>query len=165
MIKFGYISQVSNDGRARVFLPEDNMTTHSLPICYPLVSDIQAKYTPKVNDHVACLMDQRNERGVIIGSIYDDSNTPSGVSTDTYLLESASGNIKMSSASFYLSIENQGIDLSNGGDDLKTILVDFITALESETHLSPAGGSTGPPDPATLTALGLIKTRLQNLLK
>ncbi len=75
-IKFGIVTE-SRPGFARVTLSDfDQLRTMWLPILYPKTLEDQAIWTYDKNEHVAVLLDQRGEDGVILGAIFSEADTP-----------------------------------------------------------------------------------------
>ena len=76
--RIGIVSKVSPvSGEARVVFDDlDGLETDELPVLF--AKTLQDRYfaMPDVGEHVACLMDERFETGVILGAVYDDTNLP-----------------------------------------------------------------------------------------
>lgn len=83
MIRFGIISETDpSKGLARVAFEEDDLTTDWLPFVVAKAQRDSYFYCPDVGEHVACLMDQNAENGVILGAIYDAKSAPKASSED-----------------------------------------------------------------------------------
>lgn len=79
MLKFGLISEmIPETGMARVYFEEDDYVSAPLHICVMRSAGDQISFPFNVNEHVACLMDDNCEYGVIVGAIFDETNKPSG---------------------------------------------------------------------------------------
>lgn len=79
MLKFGNISDVNEaKGLARVNFKEDEMVSGWLPMAVPKSKGDKYSIPFEIDEHVACLMDDHCENGVILCAIYDTNNTPDG---------------------------------------------------------------------------------------
>jgi phage baseplate assembly protein V len=77
MLRFGTITEVKPEkGLARVQFAEDDITSAWLPIVQDNTLGDKNYRSMKVNEHVACLMDEHAENGVIVGAIYNKKDTP-----------------------------------------------------------------------------------------
>lgn len=77
MLRFGTITEVKPEkGLARVQFAEDSITSFWLPIVQDNTLGDKNYRGMKVNEHVACLMDENAENGVIVGAIYNSQDTP-----------------------------------------------------------------------------------------
>ena len=77
-MRIGVVSKVSPEtGEARVVFDDlDGMETDDLPVLFAKTLKDRYFAMPDVGEHVACLMDERFEAGVILGAVYDDTNLP-----------------------------------------------------------------------------------------
>lgn len=70
--RFGIVSQ-AKPGFAKVtFLQDDNFTTDWMPIVLPHTMLDKIGYVLNVKEHVACIMDEHCEEGVILGAIHSN---------------------------------------------------------------------------------------------
>ncbi len=77
LIKFGVVSECKPEsGLYRVKLEEDDMTTRFIPVLNVNTLKKKDENPLSLNEHVCCLMDERCENGVILGSIYSSADTP-----------------------------------------------------------------------------------------
>jgi phage baseplate assembly protein V len=77
MLRFGTITEVKPEkGLARVQFAEDEITSAWLPIVQDNTLGDKNYRGMKVDEHVACLMDEHAENGVIVGAIYNKKDTP-----------------------------------------------------------------------------------------
>ena len=77
MIRFGTISETDPaKGLARVAFQEDGLTSDWLPILVPKTAKDSYSWTHDIGEHVACLMDENAENGVILGAIYSEKTAP-----------------------------------------------------------------------------------------
>lgn len=58
-----------------------------------------------------------------------------------------------------------GVKIEANNQSLKTILVDLLTALQQLAPISAAPGSPCAPNPADITKMQALSTRIQSLLK
>lgn len=76
-LKFAEVSAVdSSTGKVKVDFIEDGITSDWLPVMVRNTKDNKHFYLPDIGEHVAALMDEHLERGVIMGAIYSTKNTP-----------------------------------------------------------------------------------------
>lgn len=170
LIKFGNISSVDAEkGTARVEFPEDGIVSFDLPILVTRSKDDKYFHAFDINEHVVCLMDEGCENGVVLGAIYDSKNKPeNGVSKDVSRVKFSDGTkveydrgsstLEVLIGSTKIKAAPDGLEISSGGESLKTILSDFLTQSSTETH---SGSGSGPPNNAA-SYLEII-TRLNNL--
>ena len=77
MLRFGTITEVKPEkGLAKVQFAEDGITSFWLPIVQDNTLGDKNYRGMKVNEHVACLMEENAENGVIVGAIYNKQDTP-----------------------------------------------------------------------------------------
>lgn len=75
LAKFGIISEVDpQTHRARVYFPDLDITSALIPVIVPNTKDNHDEYLPDIDEHVFCII--QDNSGIILGSIYDDKNTP-----------------------------------------------------------------------------------------
>lgn len=69
--------------RVRVAFPDrDQMTSWWLPIAVPKAQNDKAYWLPDLGEQVVCMMDERDEDGAVLGSIYSDADTTPVQSAD-----------------------------------------------------------------------------------
>jgi phage baseplate assembly protein V len=174
MLRFGNISSVDADrGLARVRFEEDGIVTALLPMIGSRTSRDKFYAMPDVGEHVACLMDEYAENGVILGAIYSTKNTPGEVKgQDKIGVEFASGDLieqdrqerylRVKMGDTEVKISQGGPSLTKSNESLKTILVDLLSAIMAETH--PTGvGPSGPP--INLPQYQAIQTRINQFFE
>jgi phage baseplate assembly protein V len=87
MIRFGIISEMLQ-GKARVqFDGDDGIVSAPLPILIPHSLHDQFQFPFEVNQHVACMVDEHCENGVILGAIYDKKNPPVGWDNNKFRIQ------------------------------------------------------------------------------
>jgi phage baseplate assembly protein gpV len=74
-------------GRLRVTFSEfDQMLSYWLPIVVPKTQNDKAYWLPDIGEQVVCLMDERDEAGVVLGAIYSQADATPVQSTDKFHL-------------------------------------------------------------------------------
>lgn len=170
MLKFGYISQIDvNTARVRVQFPDFGITSYWLPVLVQGSGKDKYFHTFDINEHVACVMEENMENGVCLGAVYDSSNQPSGgallktkvVFSDGGLVQydAATSTLTAQSGTTSVVIKPTGVAITKAGESLRQILIDLITQMELETHLSAAPGSPTSP-PVNVAAMTAIKARV-----
>lgn len=86
MLKFGIISDAKPDkGLYRVKIDEEDITTDWLSVLARNTLKVKDEIPLYVNEHVALLMDEMCENGVILGAMWSEADTPaSGAGEDIY---------------------------------------------------------------------------------
>jgi phage baseplate assembly protein V len=174
MLRYGNISQINaSKGLARVHFDDVDIVSGWLPIIVPRTNTDKQVDPMEEGEHVACLMDSRDENGVILGAIYSTQDIPpTDAGADTFIRKFADGTIIKydRGATHEYSITNDtltfkmnrtgGFEISKGTESLKKIINDL--AQECETMTMPvSGASAGPPTNAANFAA--IITRLSTL--
>ncbi|MDA8449845.1 phage baseplate assembly protein V [Acidovorax sp. GBBC 3332] len=92
-LRFGVVSEVDPKGaRARVRFDElDGLETALLPVGQRKTHQDKDYWMPDVGEHVACLMDQYLEDGVILCAIYSDADTPPVADADVRMVRFRDG--------------------------------------------------------------------------
>lgn len=77
-LRFGIVSRIdAATGEAFVkFEDLDGLETAEIPLLYPKTLKDHFYRMLDAGEHVACLMDEHLENGVILGAVYDDENLP-----------------------------------------------------------------------------------------
>ncbi len=74
-------------GRLRVVFTEfDQMLSYWLPVVVPKTQNDKAYWIPDVGEQVVCLMDARDEDGVVLGAIYSQPDSTPVQSADKFHL-------------------------------------------------------------------------------
>lgn len=173
MIRFGNIcDQDPAKGLVRVNFPDDGITSYWLPVV--VSGSLENKYFHPLatNELVACVMDDRLENGVVLGAIYSAAAQPDGATADIVRVKFKDGSeiqydtagtrltAKMGTTELQMSAD--GFTIKRGGEDLKTLLDDLLTAMQAETHTTSTGPSGPPINIADYVA---IKNRIPNLFE
>lgn len=76
-IKYAYVSQVDpGSGKVKIDFIELEITSDWIPVLVKQTKDNKHFWLPDVGEHVVAIMDENLERGVVLGSIYSQKNTP-----------------------------------------------------------------------------------------
>lgn len=189
MLHFGVISEIDTTGcRARVQLDADDMVTDFLPIAQTATLTDKGYQMFDVNEHVAVLMDNEAETGVILCAVYNTDDRPAAPATGageiSRVLRSngtarvtarasrasgtaglkTTGDITVESGAKVKILATGKIRIDAGGENLHTLLADINTHLKNHKHVVAGAATTilQPTDLATSIALGL---RIDNILE
>jgi phage baseplate assembly protein V len=79
----------------RVNFPDrDNLLSYWLQIVVPKTQADQYFYMPDIGEQVVCLMDQHDEYGCVIGSVYSqEDQTPDNATNDTSIVQFSDGTV------------------------------------------------------------------------
>lgn len=118
MLKFGIISEViAVKGMARVKFDADGIVSAPLHCAISSSLNDQVQFPYNINQHVYCIMDDRCERGVIAGAIYDEGNAPEGGDANIVRLKFKDGlELKYDRSAKKLSVLGTGdVELNTDG--------------------------------------------------
>lgn len=77
MLKFGVVTNINPIlAQARVQFADDDVLSYWLPILQQKTQKDKFYAIPDIGEHVACLMDENSEEGVILGAIYSSADSP-----------------------------------------------------------------------------------------
>lgn len=189
MLRYGVISSIQpSKGTARVHFDDDDIVSGELPILQWKTLKDKFAHSFDVGEHVACVMDEYSENGVILGAIYSQDEKPLITNADetgvTYedgsyfkynradkFLDVKVGEtlLQIKDKDFYLKAgqsetraKDAGHTIKKGGESLKAILSDLVDAILAETHPTSTGPSGTPINASQYNA---IKTRLNQLFE
>lgn len=174
MLRFGTISTIDADkGLARVKFEEDGIVSGWLPILVLRSQKDKHSFAYDVNEHVACLMDEHAEDGVILGAIYSAKELPGDVKgADKIGIEFENGDrieqdrqerfLRVVMGETELKVSENGPTVSKASESLKIILSDLVDAILAETHPTAMGPSGTPLNAATYSG---IKSRINNFFE
>lgn len=172
MLRFGIVDQIdAAKGLARVRFPEDNLLSFWLPVLVRKTKDDKFYHMVDVDEHVACMMDERCEDGVILGAMYSSATEPPYTSAskigvkfsddaevvydkETQVLTIiTTGEVQVECGTLKVTgdVEVTGKIDATGKIKSDTDLEAGPTSLSFLTHVHPditSGGTTGPPQPA-----------------
>ena len=88
LLRIGVVTdQDASLARLRVRFDElDQMISYWLPVVVPKTQDDKLYWLPDVGEQVVCLMDARDEDGVVLGAIYSQADATPVQSSDKYHL-------------------------------------------------------------------------------
>lgn len=148
MIKFGTISKIDvKKGYYCVDIDEDEITTKAIPVICLNTKNKKDESPLEQGEHVAVLMDEHFEDGVILGSIYSEADTPpSDASEDVYRTTYQDGSyVKFDKSTGEYTINAKGNVIIESAKDVKIT----CTKLELSGDLSVTGKIDATQDIAT----------------
>lgn len=85
MLRFGLISDTNPaKGLYKVNFDEDDLVSQWIPKIEAGTKNLKVEFPLAPGTHVACLMDEHMENGVILGAVYDDGNSPAFANKDKF---------------------------------------------------------------------------------
>lgn len=94
MYRQGIITEIYPDkGTCRVKFLSDDIVSKPLQICMQGAQDNKFHAPFAINELVACLVDENNEDGVVLGALYNDDDTPSGATGDNVRIVFKDGSV------------------------------------------------------------------------
>ena len=92
MLKFGTVTNINPmTAKARVQFAEDDLTSYWLPIIQRKTLNDKYYTVVDIGEHVACLMDENCEDGVILGAIYTSLDEVPAISNLQHLIKFEDG--------------------------------------------------------------------------
>jgi len=92
VLRFGIVTNINEkECRARVQFDSDELSSYWLFILQAKTQKDKFYFMPDIGEHVACLMDERCEAGVILGAIYSDLDEVPVVSKDKFKIKFQDG--------------------------------------------------------------------------
>lgn len=122
-MKIGIVTAIDPaTARGRVQFAEDNVVSPWMPVGQKKTLKDKDYWLPDVGEHVACIMDENEESGVILCAIYSDADLPPISSPDLFYKQFSDGTIiQYDRASHKLTANVQGtVDLVATGDIVST---------------------------------------------
>lgn len=173
MLAYGKISEINtNTGLARVAFDDDGIVSGWLEVFSRKTKGAKETFPFDIQEHVACLMDQYKEHGVIIAAVYDKNNKPSLTNKNVYGIEYDNGDLetynkqtktkKITAGTAEIQIKTDGIVIKVGTETLLAVLSDTLTQISAITVPGNLGYPTGVPINAP--AFAAIIARIQLLL-
>ena len=75
MLRFGLVSKIHNEKPlVRVNFLDDNSFSYWLNVLQSKTQNDKFYIMPDIGEQVVCLMDEHSEEGVVLGSIYSDTD-------------------------------------------------------------------------------------------
>jgi phage baseplate assembly protein V len=85
MLRFGIVTNIDEStAKARVKFAEDSLLSYWLPVLQSKTLVDKFYCLPDIGEHVACLMDEKSEDGVILGNIYSKQDKVPVASKDKF---------------------------------------------------------------------------------
>lgn len=173
MIRFGNIcDQDPTNGTVRVEFKDDGITSFWLPVVVSSSTGNKFFHPFETGELVACVMESDMRNGVVLGAIYSAGNQPDGASLDVVRVAFKDGSeieyntdgsrLKAIIGDVELQMSADGFTIKKGGENLKKILDDLLTAMQAETHPTSTGPSGPPVNSADYVS---IQNRLPNLFE
>jgi phage baseplate assembly protein gpV len=126
-------AQDLSGGRLRVIFNEfDHMTSYWLPVVVSKTQNDKAYWLPDLGEQVVCLMDERDEVGVVLGAIYSQADTTPVQSADKFHLGFKDGtSMEYDRAAHVLAINFQDTTIFkyDGGAHVLTLNFEDQTSL------------------------------------
>lgn len=113
MLKFGIVTNINSAlAQARVQFAEDDMLSYWLPILQQKTLKDKFYAIPDIGEHVACLMDENSEEGVILGAIYSSADSPPSTSKTQLMIKFEDESfIQFDKTTGILTLKFAGIDI------------------------------------------------------
>lgn len=173
MLRFGIISDFDPEKWvARVKFDEDQMISDWLPIMVRGSKNIKDEFPMDLDEQVACMMDGRDEQGVILGTVYFEGVSPQAKSKDIFTIKFADGLVETYDRSakkknwvigdVELVLTETGFTVKKSTNSLRKILGDLIDQIKLITVTTPNGPSGTP---INATAFDPIKENVNDLFE
>ena len=168
MLKFGIVTNINPTlAQARVQFADDDILSYWLPILQQKTQKDKFYAIPDIGEHVACLMDDNSEEGVILGAIYSAlDSTPASSKTQLMIKFEDESFIQFDKTTGILTLKFNGIDvisdinqtgkLQNSAGIISAADVSDNTSsmqvirdkYNPHTHVGNMGSPTSAPEPA-----------------
>lgn len=140
MLKFGIVTNINPAlAQARVQFADDDILSFWLPILQQKTQKDKFYAIPDIGEHVACLMDENSEEGVILGAIYSALDEPPASSKNQLM-------IKFEDESFI------NFDKETGVLTLKFKGIEVISDVNQTGKLKNSAGITSASDVSDKTS-------------
>ena len=160
MLKIGIIEECQPEkGLYRVRLDEDDIKTKFIPVCVPNSKTTKFEAPLEVGEHVACLMDERAEDGVIVGAIYSEADKPeTGAGENVWRTTFADGSYVMfDKNSGELTVNTKGKVIVESASDVEITCTKMKVTGDVEVTGSITG-SNGMDITGAISATGNIES-------
>jgi len=169
MIRFGNITEFdAATMRARVQFPEDEIVSDWLSVLTLGSGGDKYARTLTTNEHVVVWVDEHADEGVVLGSIYDDSNEPSGDTGVEFAnglsITIQAGKVIITKGTTTFEVGSAGVKIAKGVDTLQSAIADLITQIALITVTTTAFGTPSSP-PINAAAISAITARIVNILQ
>ncbi|MDD2870076.1 phage baseplate assembly protein V [Neomegalonema sp.] len=138
--RLGIVVEIDPVGvRARVrFSDHDEIVSWWLQILQPRTKGDKAYWMPAVGEHVAALMDEHAEAGVVLGSIYSDADRPPASDPGVHAIlygDGASLTYDKGARAFILSVGGTRVEISASGVAISGPRLTHNGVNVGETHV------------------------------
>lgn len=167
-LRYGIVTNINEkEARVRVQFGSDELSSYWLNILQAKTQRDKFYYVPDIGEHVACLMDQRSENGVILGAIYSDMDEVPVVSKDKFKIQFEDGteieydkkesvlNLKCPNINIEGIINHKGVLLNSAGILSEGDITDHTGSMQnirdiynSHNHTGNHGTPTSGPNEA-----------------
>lgn len=123
MLKFGIVTNINPTlAQARVQFADDDVLSYWLPILQQKTQKDKFYAIPDIGEHVACLMDENSEEGVILGAIYSTlDGTPVSSKTQLMIKFEDESYINFNKETGILTLKFTGINVISDIDQTGTL--------------------------------------------
>lgn len=166
MLKFGIVTNINPTlVQARVQFADDDVLSYWLPILQQKTQKDKFYAIPDIGEHVACLMDENSEEGVILGAIYSAlDDTPVSSKTQLMIKFEDESYINFNKETGILTLKFTGINVISDIDQTGTLknsagiisakdVYDKTSSMQAmrdkynpHTHTGNMGSPTSAPD-------------------
>jgi phage baseplate assembly protein V len=159
MIRFGKVTERDNaNGLVRVEFQEDGIVSKWISAIQPRTGRDKFFSLPDVNEHVACMMDEFAEEGVVLGAVYSKKAQPAISGDDVTGVEFEDGSsVQFDRSTGTITVNTQGDVIINatGNVTVTTPLATVDGDLTVTGNLSAQGNMSGG---GTISASGNIES-------
>lgn len=170
MIRFGNITEFdAGTMRARAELPEDGIVTDWLPVLTIGSKSDKETRTLYAREQVAIWVDEYAEDGIILGSVYADSNAPPDLGQAGRMFSDGgsvvwdNGELVVTKGTTKITIGANGTKIERGAESLADVLADLIAAIKLITVTCAAPGSPSTV-PLNFAAFDAVAARLAAII-
>lgn len=166
MLKFGIVTNINPTlAQARVQFAEDDILSYWLPILQQKTLKDKFYAIPDIGEHVACLMDENSEEGVILGAIYSSADFPPATSKTQLMIKFEDDSfILFNKETGILTLKAKGIEIlsdinqtgkfqNSAGITSAADILDKTSSMQTmrdkynlHTHVGNMGSPTSVPD-------------------
>lgn len=113
MLKFGVVTNINPElAQVRVQFQDDEVLSYWLSVLQQKTHKDKFYALPDIGEHVACLMDENSEEGVILGAIYSAlDDTPANSKTQLMIKFEDESFINFNKETGILTLKFKGIDV------------------------------------------------------
>lgn len=144
MLRFGNISEIDvNTGYARVRFTDNEIVSDWLQVVVMGAISTKFFHMFDINEQVACLMDENDEEGVILGALYNDDTKPTGGDKDVVKVNFPDGSfVSYNRSSHEYDINIQGkVNITSSGET--TIEAQSVSVQATNVDITSMTSITG----------------------